>query len=104
LRNFVRRFIQHRSQIPEADKTTIQALIKGITPGPTTSHLNRNKPKSIDEHFHELEEYIKSDEELPSEMKKGKAIEEQDGNLTFKPHETSTTWKTLCSVRTIDQA
>jgi hypothetical protein len=34
LRNFVRRFMQQRSQIPEADeRTTINALIKGLTPG-----------------------------------------------------------------------
>jgi hypothetical protein len=40
LRNFVRRFMQQRSQIPEADdKTMIKALIKGLTPGPTASHL-----------------------------------------------------------------
>jgi hypothetical protein len=40
LRNFVRRFMQQRLQIPEADdKTTIQELIKSLTPGPTASHL-----------------------------------------------------------------
>jgi hypothetical protein len=56
--------MQQRSQILEADdKITIQALIKGLTPGPTASHLTQNKPKSIDELFHELEEYIKSDED-----------------------------------------
>jgi hypothetical protein len=34
MRNFVRRFMQQRSQIPEADeKTTINVLIKGLTPG-----------------------------------------------------------------------
>jgi hypothetical protein len=37
-------------------------------------------------------------------MKQGKAIEEHNGDLTFKTHETSTTWKTLSSIRTIDQA
>jgi hypothetical protein len=62
LQNFVKRFMQQRSQIPEADdKTTIKALIKGLTPGPTASHLTRKKPKTIDELFHELEEYILSD-------------------------------------------
>jgi methionyl-tRNA formyltransferase len=61
LRNFMRRFMQQRSQIPEADdKTMIKALIKGLTPGPTASHLTRKKPKTIDELFHELEEYILS--------------------------------------------
>jgi hypothetical protein len=56
--------MSQRSQIPEADnKTTIQALIKGLTPGPTTSHLTRKKPKTIDELFNELEEHIMSDED-----------------------------------------
>jgi hypothetical protein len=38
-------------------------LIKGLTPGLTASHLTRKKPKTIDELFHELEEYIMSDED-----------------------------------------
>jgi hypothetical protein len=64
LRNFVRRFMQQRSQIPEADdKTTIQALIKGLTPKPTSSQLTRKKPKTIDELFRELEEYIMSNDD-----------------------------------------
>jgi hypothetical protein len=64
LRNFVRRFMKQRSQIPEADdRTTIQALIKGLILGPTALHLTRKKPKTIDELFHELEEYIMSDED-----------------------------------------
>jgi hypothetical protein len=64
LRNFVRRFMKQRSQIPEADeKTTINVLIKGLTPGPTASHLTRKKPKSVEELFRELEEYILSDDD-----------------------------------------
>jgi hypothetical protein len=64
LQNFVRRFIQQRSQIPKEDnKTTIKALIKGLTSRPTASHLTRKKPKTIDELFHELEEYILSDDD-----------------------------------------
>jgi hypothetical protein len=54
--------MQQRSQISE-DKTTIKSLIKGLTPGPTTLHLTRKKPKTIDELFHELEEYILSDDD-----------------------------------------
>jgi hypothetical protein len=62
--NFVRRFMQQRSQIPEADdKTTIKAPIKGLTPGPTALHLTRKKPKTVEELFHELEEYIVSDDD-----------------------------------------
>jgi hypothetical protein len=40
-----------------------QALIKGLTLGPKASHLTRREPETIDELFHELEEYIKSDED-----------------------------------------
>jgi hypothetical protein len=56
--------MQQRSQIPKAgDKTMIKALIKGMTPGPTASHLTRKKPKTIDKLFNELEEYILSDDD-----------------------------------------
>jgi hypothetical protein len=77
LRNFVRRFMQQRSQILEADgKTMIKALIKGLTPGPTASHLTRKKPKTIDELFHELEEYILSDDDHRRRVaERNKAIE-----------------------------
>jgi hypothetical protein len=62
LRNFMRRSMQQRPQNPEADdKTTINALINGLNPGPIASHLTRKKPKTVEELFHELEEYILSD-------------------------------------------
>jgi hypothetical protein len=41
-------------------KTTINVLIKGLTPGPTASHLTRKKPKTVED---ELEEYILSDDD-----------------------------------------
>jgi hypothetical protein len=79
LRNFVRRFMQLRSQVPEADdKTTIQALIMGLTPGPTSSHLTR-KPKQLMNFFMNLKSTscpmtITAEESL-NEMKQDKATE-----------------------------
>jgi hypothetical protein len=85
LRNFVRRFMQQRSQIPEADdKTTIKALIKGLTPRPTTSHLTRKKPKTVEKLFHELEEYILSDDDHHKRV--AERNEERQGNR-------ETTWR-----------
>jgi hypothetical protein len=56
--------MQQRSQILEADeRTTINALIKGLTPGRIASHLTRKKPKTVEELFRELEEYILSDDD-----------------------------------------
>jgi hypothetical protein len=100
--------MQQRSQIPEADdKITIQAPIKGLTPGPTSSHLTRKEPKSIMNSFvnckntSSLTRII--EEELLSEMQQCKAIEERHGDLTLKLHETSTMWKTFSSTMTTDQ-
>jgi hypothetical protein len=43
-------------------------------------------------------------EELPNEMRQGKATEERCGDLTSKTHETSITWKILSLIGIIDQA
>jgi hypothetical protein len=86
LRNFVRRFMQQKSQIPEADdKTTILALIKGLTPGSTASHLTRKKPKIIDELFHELEEYIMSDEDHRRRIAERNEARQGNREMTWRP-------------------
>jgi hypothetical protein len=86
LRNFVRRFMQQGSQIAEADdKTTIKALIKGLTPGPTASHLMRKKPKTIDELFHELEEYILSDDDNRKRVAEQNEARQGNREMTWRP-------------------
>jgi hypothetical protein len=86
LRNFVRRFMQKRSQIPEADdKMTINALIKGLTLGPTVSHLTQKKPKTIDELFHELEEYIMSDDDHRRRVTKRSEARQGNKETMWRP-------------------
>jgi hypothetical protein len=81
----VRRFKQQRSQIPEADdKTTINALIKGLTPGPTASHLTRKKPKTVEELFHELEEYILSDDDHRKRVAKRNEARQSNREMTWR--------------------
>jgi hypothetical protein len=78
--------MQQRSQIPEADdKTTIQTLIKGLTLGPTASYLTRKKPKTIDELFHELEEYIMSDEDHRRRVAEQNEARQGNREMTWKP-------------------
>jgi hypothetical protein len=87
LQSFIRRFMQQRSQIPEADdKTTISELIKGLTPGSTASHLTRRESKTIAELFHELEKYIMSDEDHRRRV--AERNQERQGNrgTTWRPH------------------
>jgi hypothetical protein len=77
--------MQQRSQIPEAgDKTTINALIKGLTPGPTTSHLTRKKPKTVEELFHELEEYIWSDDDHRKRVAERNEAQQGNRDMTWR--------------------
>jgi hypothetical protein len=78
--------MQQRSQIPKADdKTTIQTMIKSLTPGPIASHLTRKKPKTIDELFHELEEYIMSDEDHRRRVAEQNEARQGNREMTWKP-------------------
>jgi hypothetical protein len=78
--------MQQISQIPEADdKTMIQALIKGLTPGPTNSHLTRKKPKTIDELFQELEEYIMSDDDHRRRVAERKEARQGNREIMWRP-------------------
>jgi hypothetical protein len=78
--------MQQRSQIPEADdKTTIKALIKDLTPGPTASHLTRKKPKTIDELFHELEEYILSDDDHRRRVAERNEARQGNREMAWRP-------------------
>jgi hypothetical protein len=86
LRIFVRRFMEQRSQISEADdKTTTKALIKGPTPGPTASHLTRKKPKTVEELFHELEEYILSDDDHRKRVAERNEARQGNREMTCRP-------------------
>jgi hypothetical protein len=67
--------MQQISQIPEADdKTTTQA-----------SHLTRKKPKTIDELFHELEEYIMSDEDHCSRVAERNEARQGNREMKWRP-------------------
>jgi hypothetical protein len=85
LRNFVRRFTQQRSQIPDADdKTTIKALSKGLTPGPTASHLTRKKPETVEELFRELEDYILSDDDHRKRVAEWNEARQGNRDMTWR--------------------
>jgi hypothetical protein len=67
------------------DKTTIKALIKGLTPGPTASHLTQKKPKTIDELSHELEEYILSDDDHRRRVVERNEARQCNREMTWRP-------------------
>jgi hypothetical protein len=67
------------------DKTTIKALIKGLTPGPTASHLTQKKPKTIDELSHELGEYILSDDDHRRRVVERNEARQWNREMTWRP-------------------
>jgi hypothetical protein len=70
--------MQQRSQIPEADgKTTINALIKGLTPGPTASHLTRKKPETV-------EKYIMSDDDHRKRVAERNEAQQGNREMTWR--------------------
>jgi hypothetical protein len=78
--------MQQRSQVPKAgDKTTIQALIKGLSPGPTTSHLTRRKSKTIDELCRELKEYIMFDNDHRRRVAERNEARQGNREMTWRP-------------------
>jgi hypothetical protein len=109
LRNFVRRFMQQRSQIPEVDdKTMIKELIKSLTPGPTTLHLTRKKPKTIEELFHKLEEYILPDDDHRKKVAERNEARQGNREMTWRLHSQNprniNNVEILSLTRTADQA
>jgi hypothetical protein len=63
----------------------IKALIKGLTPGSTASHLTRKKPKKIDELFHELEKYILSDDDPRRRVVERNEARQGNREMTWRP-------------------
>jgi hypothetical protein len=78
--------MQQRSQIAKADdKTTTKAVIKGLTPGPTASHLTRKKPRTVEELFHEREEYILSNDDHRKRVAERNEARQGNREMTWRP-------------------
>jgi hypothetical protein len=63
----------------------IKALINSMTPGPTASHWTLKKPKTIDELFHELGEYILSDDDHRRRVAKRNEARQGNREAMWKP-------------------
>jgi hypothetical protein len=89
LRNFVRRFMQQRSQIPEADdKTMIKALIKGLIQGQQLRITRKRNPRQLKNSFTNLKNIfclmMIIAKESSNEMKRDRATEKRPGDHNSK--------------------
>jgi hypothetical protein len=62
LQAYVRRFLRLRAQAPTVpNEIVIEAMIKGLQPGPTTQYFARKPPQTLEKLLQKMDEYIRAD-------------------------------------------
>jgi hypothetical protein len=62
---YVRRFLHLRAQAPTVpNEIVIEAMIKGLRPGPTTQYFVRKPPQTLEKLLQKMDEYIRADNDF----------------------------------------
>jgi hypothetical protein len=65
LQAYVRRFLRLRAQAPTMpNEIVIEAMIKGLRPGPTTQYFTRKPPQTLEKLLQKMYEYILADNDF----------------------------------------
>jgi hypothetical protein len=65
LQVYVRRFLRLRAQAPIVpNEIVIEAMIKGLRPGPTTQYFARKPPQTLEKLLQKMDEYIRADNDF----------------------------------------
>jgi hypothetical protein len=65
LQAYVRRFLRLRAQAPIVpNEIVIEAMIKGLRPGPTTQYIARKPPQTLEKLLQKMDEYIRADNDF----------------------------------------
>jgi hypothetical protein len=65
LQAYVRRFLRVRAQAPTVpNDIVIEAMIKGLRPGPTTQYFLRKPPQTLEKLLQKMDEYIHADNDF----------------------------------------
>jgi hypothetical protein len=65
LQAYVQRFLRLRAQAPTVpNEIVIEAMIKGLRPGPTTQYFARNPPQALEKLLQKMDEYIRADNDF----------------------------------------
>ena len=63
LQAYVRRFLRLRAQAPTVPNV-IEAMIKGLRPGPTAQYFARKPPQTLEKLLQKMDEYIRADNDF----------------------------------------
>jgi hypothetical protein len=65
LQAYVRRFLRLRAQVPTVpNEIVIEAMIKGLRPGPTVQYFARKPPQTLEKLLQKMDEYIRADNDF----------------------------------------
>jgi hypothetical protein len=65
LQAYVRRFLHLRAQAPMVpNEIVIEAIIKGLRPGPTTKYFTRKPPQTSEKLLQKIDKYIRDDNDF----------------------------------------
>jgi hypothetical protein len=65
LQAYVRRFLRLRAQAPTVpNEIVIEAMIKGLRPGPTAQYFARVSPQTLEKLLQKMDEYIRADNDF----------------------------------------
>jgi hypothetical protein len=65
LQAYVRRFLRLRAQAPTVpNEIVIEAMIKGLRPGPTAQYIARKPPQTLEKLLQKMDEYIRADNDF----------------------------------------
>jgi hypothetical protein len=65
LQAYVRRFLRLRAQEPIVpNEIVIEAMIKGLRPGPTAQYFTRKPPQTLEKLLQKMDEYIRADNDF----------------------------------------
>jgi hypothetical protein len=65
LQAYVRRFLRLRAQVPTVpNEVVIEAMIKGLRPGPTAKYFTRKPPQTPEKLLQKMDEYFRADNDF----------------------------------------
>jgi hypothetical protein len=65
LQAYVRRFLCLRAQTPTVpNEIVIEAMIKGLRPGPTAQYFTRKPPQTLEQLLQKMDEYVRADNDF----------------------------------------
>jgi hypothetical protein len=87
LQAYVRRFLRLRAQAPMVpNKIVIEAMMKGLRPGPTSQYFVRKPPQILEKLLQKMDEYIRADNDFHQRREKAYTYSEMTRGFEGRLH------------------